>query len=76
MDTITSLKASLEARKGDWPSMCKATGLSYHWLTKVAQGKISEPGLRKVEVLQRYIAENPLPQPEGQGAADADRQVA
>jgi hypothetical protein len=40
--------------------MCRQTGLSYGWVTKFAQGKISEPGLRKVEALQRYIAANPL----------------
>lgn len=60
MDTITGLRQDLGRRKGDWPSMCKTTGLSYGWVTKFAQGKIAEPGLRKVEALQRYIAANPV----------------
>lgn len=60
MDTVTSLRTELQARKGDWPLICQKAGLSYHWVTKFAQGKIAEPGLRKVESLQRYIAENPL----------------
>jgi len=63
VDTISSIRTSLEARKGDWPRMCEATGLSYHWVTKVAQGKILEPGARKVEILRRYMAENPPRQP-------------
>lgn len=60
MDTISILRSNLQRRKGDWPSMCRDTGLSYGWVTKFAQGKICEPGLRKVEALQRYIADNPL----------------
>lgn len=60
MDTIIALRAELAARKGDWPLICQKTGLGYPWVTKFAQGKIAEPGLRKVEALQRYIADNPL----------------
>ena len=60
MDTITTLRNDLNRRKGDWPTLCKATGLSYHWLTKFAQGKIAEPGIRKAEKVQAYIAEHPL----------------
>lgn len=41
--------------------MCTATGLSYWWLTKFAQGRIREPGLSKVERLESYIAAHPLP---------------
>lgn len=61
MDTATQLRASLQRRRGDWPALCKATGLSYWWVTKFAQGRIREPGLSKVEKLQGYIAAHPLP---------------
>lgn len=68
MDTSSQMRASLQSRRGDWPTLCKATGLSYWWVTKFAQGRIREPGLSKIERLQRYIADNPLP-----AAADAQQ---
>lgn len=66
MDTASQIRASLQSRRGDWPALCRATGLSYWWLTKFAQGRIREPGLSKIERLQRYIADNP------REAADAE----
>lgn len=60
MSTITQVRASLQSRKGDWPAICAATGLSYWWLTKFAQGRIREPGLSKIERLQSYISAHPL----------------
>lgn len=59
MDTVSTLRASLGRRKGEWPTICARTGLSYWWLTKLAQGRIAEPGLGKVERLQQYLADNP-----------------
>lgn len=56
MDTIGSLRSKLDGCRGDWRSVCLATGLSYWWLVKFAQGRIKEPGLSKVEALQRYFA--------------------
>ncbi len=60
MSTVTQIRASLQSRKGDWPAICTATGLSYWWLTKFAQGRIREPGLSKIERLQGYISAHPL----------------
>lgn len=60
MDTVTHLRAQLRQHRGDWPAMCRATGLSYWWLTKFAQGRIAEPGLSKIEKLQVYFANHPL----------------
>ena len=61
MSTLTSLRSALHSRKGDWPAICSATGLSYWWLTKFAQGRIRDPGLSKVEKLQVYLAALSLP---------------
>lgn len=86
MGTITQIRTELHARKGDWPVLCKATGLSYWWLTKFAQGHIREPGLSKIERLQAYFIahprddDDPVPvparrtgaAPEGGDAAQAD----
>lgn len=55
MDTVTSLRARLHSLRGEWPAICQATGLSYWWLTKLAQGRIAEPGIGKIERLQRHL---------------------
>lgn len=70
------MRASLQSRRGDWPTLCKATGLSYWWVTKFAQGRIREPGLSKIERLQRYIAENPLPMASSQQGAESGEAAA
>jgi len=59
MDTITRIRASLQSRRGDWPTICSRTGLSYWWLTKFAQGRIAEPGLSKIERLQADLDAHP-----------------
>lgn len=61
MDTVTEIRAALARRKGEWPTLCQRTGLSYWWLTKLAQGRIAEPGLGKIERLQKYFLANPEP---------------
>lgn len=76
MSTIQTLRNELASRRGDWRALCDATGLSYWWLIKFAQGRIREPGLSKIEALQRFIDANPLPaNTDGQGepVAPAER---
>lgn len=60
MSTVQSLRAELQRRRGDWPALCQATGLSYSWLTKFAQGRIREPGLSKIERLREYVEARPV----------------
>ncbi len=60
MDTVTQLRSDLRARKGEWPTICRRTGLSYWWLTKFGQGLIKSPGYGKVETLQGYFAKYPV----------------
>ena len=55
-NTLLSLVlAGLQERKGDWPSIVEQTGLEYSWLTKLAQGKISDPGVKKIQKLADYM---------------------
>lgn len=70
MDTITLLRDQLAARRGTWREICAETGLSYWWLTAFAQGRFDEPGLSKIERLQRYIAAHPL-QGQANGGTEA-----
>lgn len=52
--TLDYVKRKLEASKGTWGSVCTDTGLGYSWLTKLAQGKIPNPGIKKIEKLFHY----------------------
>jgi hypothetical protein len=45
----------LQARKGDWPKISADTELDYSWLTKLAQGRIPDPGVNKIEKLAEYF---------------------
>ena len=54
-----SARAELNARKGEWPTMCKELGLSYWWITKFAQGRIAEAGVSKIERLHAYFDAHP-----------------
>jgi len=55
MSLITSIRAELLARKGSWRKICSDTNLSYWWLTKFAQGRISNPGTVNLEILRIYL---------------------
>ena len=58
-NTIQSARIELTARKGEWPTICRATGLTYWWVTKFAQGKIVEPGVTRIEKLLTYFSDHP-----------------
>ncbi len=48
--------AELQARKGNWPAIAKAIEPCswesyYSWLTKLAQGRIPDPSVNKIQTL-------------------------
>ena len=55
MSMITTVRSQLLARKGSWPAICDRAGVSYSWLTKYAQGKITNPGSRQLEAVARCL---------------------
>lgn len=58
-DILTPTLAELAARRGQWAAICRTTGLDYDWLTKLAQGRIADPGVRKIERLATHFAQFP-----------------
>lgn len=48
---------SLEASRGQWPEIAKTSGVPYHTLTKIAQRKIENPGVKHVQQLSDYFRE-------------------
>ena len=67
MDTpiLEFVLSELAVRKGAWPSICRAiepeaSDSYYSWLTKLAQGRIPDPGVNKIQELADYLRANPL----------------
>lgn len=59
MDTIPEIRAQLNSRRGQWPAICRATDLNYNWMTKFAQGRISDPSASKISRLSTHLATLP-----------------
>ena len=56
---LTNTIEELSRRRGQWPAICRSTGLDYHWLTKLAQGRINDPGIKKIQRLADFFNGQP-----------------
>lgn len=45
----------LNARKGDWQAVATASGVSYSWLSKFANGHIGNPGFTTLTKLHAAL---------------------
>ena len=52
MDTITSLRDSMQAHRGQWAAIARDAGLSYAWVTKFMAGSIPDPRLSTINKLR------------------------
>lgn len=57
------LKAKLEASRGQWPAISKATGVPYFTITNLAQGKVEDPRLSTAQRLIDYFREESSREP-------------
>lgn len=55
-EDVETARDYLNANKGQWPTIAKATGWPYFSLQKFADGRIKEPGYSKLKALQAYQA--------------------
>ena len=56
--------ALLKKRKGDWQTVAAASGVSYSWLSKFANGHIGNPGFDTLKKLHTaLIYATPTEQP-------------
>ena len=46
---LTVMKRRVSAARGRWPAIAAEADLEYQWLSKVMQGRITDPGVIKVE---------------------------
>lgn len=54
-EMLAEVRQMLEQQRGSWQEICADLHISYHWLTKMVQGQISNPGINKVEQLHKYL---------------------
>lgn len=48
--------AELSERKGTWPEICNTVpGIDYSWLSKLANGQIPDPSVRRIQRLADYF---------------------
>ena len=57
MDNIETARRRVNQFRGRYPEIAKAVGVSVRWVNKFAQGDLEEPGARKFEKLQRWLAQ-------------------
>ena len=53
--------ALLQDRRGDWQAVSKASGVSYSWLSKFANGHIENPGHSTLKKLFEALQKPPPP---------------
>ena len=56
-DYIEQLRSELRSHRGSFPSISRASGLSYSWLTKFYAGKMRNPTVGSLDRLKRALDE-------------------
>lgn len=56
MDNIDAARKRVNQFRGRYPEIAEAVGVSVRWVNKFAQGKLEEPGARKFQKLQKWLA--------------------
>jgi hypothetical protein len=58
MGKMTLLDSTLDMLREHkrYRQIAEDTGLGYEWLTKLAQGRIPDPGVKRIETLHAYLA--------------------
>lgn len=49
------LRERLNSHKGEWRVIAEESGLGYSWLSKFADGRITNPTTDKLETLYQYF---------------------
>ena len=56
---LSQTLSELSSRRGQWAAICRTTGLDYDWMTKLAQGRINDPGIKKIQLLAEFFKAHP-----------------
>jgi hypothetical protein len=64
--SASEVKALLESRRGDWPAICLAAGVSHSWISKFVRGHIDNPGYLTLRNLREHLLKKKVrTEPEG-----------
>lgn len=72
---LDAVQAELNRQRGQWPTIASKAGLDYSWLSKLAQGKIADPGVRKIEALAAQLGVSVAVDHAAKGSAAAAAQL-
>lgn len=53
------VRQALERRRGTWPGIAKACGVSHSWISKFVRGEIPNPGYRTLQQLDAHLKTSP-----------------
>lgn len=56
MTRIEVARRYVQSQRGNFRELSERTGLSYHWLSKFAQGRFADPGASKIDALFAAMA--------------------
>lgn len=45
----------LQCQRGSWAAIARESGISYSWIAKFANGKITNPGIKRIEDLMAHL---------------------
>jgi len=54
---LDRLRGKLEQVKGAWPKVADAVGVSTSWIHQFMNGRIAEPGHKKIQALEKWFKE-------------------
>ena len=54
-ERVLRAAARLNSLKGHWPTIAKAAGLSYSWMSKFARGEVVNPTSLRLDALIREM---------------------
>ena len=57
-ELLADTKRLLDARRGLWRTISRETGVDYHFITRVSNGRIADPGIIRLEKLHSYMIAN------------------
>jgi len=57
---LSRVRRCLQQARGKWGKVSQGSGVPYHTLTKIAQGKVANPRIQTIQLLVDYFASEEL----------------
>lgn len=56
---LDQIRLALDRSRGTWAQVSQSTGVSYHTITKIAQGRVADPRIGTCQRLLDYFKAQP-----------------